>query len=332
MTKLHIFKNMWQCSNHKKTAVDGSENAVQGEQREDELDTPPPQYTEFASKIDSRGYLPEDDTPYPLSTEAAQQSSNFRRTRLLWFFMEILAVSFSADYQRLKDAQLRSESSWAIPARTEDSYSVLNGQSRAMLTELSNLVSKLHKEMRHDRWLLVSGRDLDLIRKIVLEPVRISKLNLDYVLEVLGRYKRVEGCSRLESTLLGYWMQSSTRTAIGDTIASHALLLGPLRLRPELHIVLEDSINKYQKEEGLEKLHTSRELREEAMASLAETCCWPLCGTYMDLARGLRGLQASGEMHDRFGPSRTRLRESRKLLEHRERISDSESANVENGV
>lgn len=169
------------------------------------------------------------------------------------------------------------------------------------------------------RWLLVRGRNKHLINKIVLEPVKALELNLDYVLEVLARYKRIEGCLRPESTLVSYRTSSSSSRDLGDTIASHALLLQSLRLPSELHLVLEDSIATYMKERGLEDLRTTKELHEESTLSLQETCCWPLSDVYMDLARGLRGLQPlepSGEMHDPFGPSRMRLRERRKLRQH----------------
>lgn len=185
-----------------------------------------------------------------------------------------------------------------------------------MITELSALIQNLQKEMSHDRWLLVCGRDRDLIKKIVMEPVKDFDLNLDYILEILGRYKRVEGRRRPESTLVNYWMSPSSGTDLGDTIASHALLVQSFGLETEMHLILDDSIATYQKGKGLEELRTSKELQEISVLSLAETCCWPLSDEYMDLAAGLRGLQSSSEKHDPFEPSRTRLREGRKLREH----------------
>ncbi|KAF2785538.1 hypothetical protein K505DRAFT_369087 [Melanomma pulvis-pyrius CBS 109.77] len=318
MPKRHIFKNLWQDSKQARTNVDGSEKTVQEDQGEEVPDTPPPRYTEFPSKDDSRCSLLNSNTPYPLLTKVSQLSRYLRRGPLVWSLVEIIALTFSTDCQRLKAALVKADPTWAPTACIQDSSSIRNDQGRAIVTEFSALIQNLQKEMSHDRWLLVCGRDKNLMKKLVLEPVKDLDLNLDYALEVLGRYKRVEGCRRPESTLVDYWMLSSSSTDLGDTIASHALLLQSFELETEVHLILEDSITTYQKEKGLEELRTSKEMQEESVLSLAKTCCWPLSDEYMDLARGLRGLQKSGEMHDPFEPSRTRLRESRKLREHGE--------------
>jgi hypothetical protein len=91
-----------------------------------------------------------------------------------------------------------------LRAVTKDPYSILNKKDRAFVTEFCILTRTLQEAMSQNRWLLVCGRDKDLINKMVLEPVRVYQLNLDYVLEVFGRYKRVEGCQRPESTLVDY--------------------------------------------------------------------------------------------------------------------------------
>lgn len=140
---------------------------------------------------------------------------------------------------------------------------------------------------------------------------------LTMFLEILRQYMRVEGCRRPESTLVDYWMPSSSSTDLGDTTASHALLLRSLRLETEVHLILEDSITTFQKKKRLEELCTSKELQEESMFSPVKTCCWPLSDTYINLARGSRGLQTSGKMHDPFELSRKRLREGRKLRAQR---------------
>jgi hypothetical protein len=192
-------------------------------------------------------------------------------------------------------------------------YPLLWKTSGAEISELSTLIQSLQIEMSRDRWLLVSGRDKNLIQKTVLEPVEQYNLNLDYVLEFVGRYKRVEGCGRPESTLVDYRMSSAISTYLGDTIASHTLLLRSLELHHEVQDVLEQSITPYQEEKGLKHLRTSRELQEESTKSLAGTCCWPLSNEYMDLARGLRSWRMNGEMPDPFEPSQTRLRAARNL-------------------
>jgi hypothetical protein len=146
---------------------------------------------------------------------------------------------------------------------------------------------------------------------MVLEPVRVYQLNLDYVLEVFGRYKRVEGCQRPESTLVDYWMSSPCSTDLGDTIASHILLLRSVPWLLDIASIVEDAIATYQKENGFQELQTSKELQDESLLSPAKTCCWPLSEEYMELARALRSLLPNGEVHDPFGPSRTRLASSR---------------------
>ncbi|KAF1850193.1 uncharacterized protein K460DRAFT_400269 [Cucurbitaria berberidis CBS 394.84] len=311
MTKYNFFKNIWQNSKRTRTGVDGSEKTVQ-EERGDEIPaTPPPQYTDVHSKDDSKDSLPNGNTSYPLLTEVSHQSRYQRRSRLFSFLMEIIAVTFSTDCQELKKALIKINPDWADLSCTDDSSSVANDKGRAMITELSALIQDLQKDLSYGRWPLVRGRDKDLIKKTVLEPVQDWGINLDFVLEVIGRYKRVEGCRGPESTLVEFWMLSSTSTDLGDTLASHVLLVQSLGLDTELRLILEDSIAAYQKEKGLGKRRTSKELQEEYMCSPAMTCCWPLSDVYMDLARVLRGFQTSGEMHDPFGPSRTRLTASR---------------------
>jgi hypothetical protein len=103
---------------------------------------------------------------------------------------------------------------------------------------------------------------------------------------------------------------------LGDTIASHALLLHSLELKKDVALFLEDSIAEFQKSQGLVGLRTSEELQEESLTP-GKTCCWPLSDGYMDLARGVRELRTSAEEeYDAFESSRTRLREGRKRRSH----------------
>jgi hypothetical protein len=313
-----IFKKIWRHSKQAETSVHRSEKIVQEGREEKVPESIPPRYTEFPLEDYNQDSPPNSNTTYPLLTKIAQHSKQIQRDRLLWFLVEIIAVTFSTDCRRLKEVMLKTDPGWAVTVRIKDPSSITHAQGRAWIAELSNLIRNLQKEMSYGRWLLVRGRDKDLVQKIVLEPVKDLGLNLEYVLEGVGRYKRAESSRRPESTLVDYCMPSSSSTDLGDTIASHALLLQSLKLEAELYSILEDSIVTYQKENGLERLRTSKELQEESKLSLAKTCCWPLSDVYMDLARGLRGLQTCGEMHDPFGPSRTRLRESQTLREHRE--------------
>jgi hypothetical protein len=311
----HCFKKVRRYSKQVRTSVDRSQKSVQENQREEVPNTPPPQYIEVPLQTESSDSFLDNNITYPLLTKLAQHDIVIRRSRILWFLLEIIAVTFSADCLKIKEVLVKIDPHWARTLHIEDSSSIADVEARATITEFTALIRTLSKEMNHHRWLLVGIRDQDLIKKLVLEPVKDENLNLEYVLEIFGRYKRTEGCYRPESTLVDYWMSSSSSTDLGDAIASHVLLLQSLRLDSELHLVIEDSITTYQKARGLEGLRTSEELQEESILSLAETCCWPLSNVYIDLARGLRGMQAGCERHDPFGPSRTRLREKRKLHE-----------------
>ncbi|KAF2707299.1 hypothetical protein K504DRAFT_447309 [Pleomassaria siparia CBS 279.74] len=243
ITKLYIFKEIWQSLKRKKGDVDGFEETVQKNREEEVSNILPPPYTEFPSEDhsgdplpedntefhledhsgdplpeDNTGFpledntefhledhsgdpLPEDNNPYPLLTECAKTSRTIRRDDLFWSLVEIIAVTFSTDCERLKAAIRKVHPTWV---HDEDPSSTAVKESRAILAEISALVRNLEKEITHNRWLLVRNKDKYLIEKIVLEPVQDFGLNLDYVLEVVGRYKRVEGCCRLESTLVDY--------------------------------------------------------------------------------------------------------------------------------
>jgi hypothetical protein len=311
MPKLHIFKESRRNSKQTRESVEAPKMSVQ-EKHQEEM--PPPKYTECPPKSDTGDVPPNSNITYSILTRKAGQERDLRRSRLLLFLMEILAVTFFTDCRKFKETQKKLDPTWRICDK--DSSSILNVETRGALTELSTLIQNLQKEMNHGRWLLIPGRERKLITKSLLEPIEDENLNLDYVLEVISRYKRMEGCHRPESTLVDDSMQSSFSTDLADTIASHALLLQSLRLETELHLILEDSITTYQNENGLQELRTSEELQEESMLSLAETCCWPLSEGNINLARGLRGLQKSDKRRDPFGLSRTRLREARKLREH----------------
>jgi len=317
LAELRMIKNAWKNPKQMGENVDVFEEAVQEDQRQEVCNTTPPPYTELSSKDHSGGTLPNtlpnSSTSYLLLTEYAKMEKINRCAQLQWSLMEIMAVTFSTDCQRLKAALIKMYPAWAS-THIEDPSSTTDKEGRALVAEMSTLVRNLEKEITRNRWLLVHKRDKDLAEKIVLEPVEDLGMNLDFVLEVLGRYERVEGRRRPESTLVDYWM-SPPSTDLGDAIASHALLLQSFVLGKEARFVLEDYIATFQREKGLEELCTSKELQEESL-SLEKACGWPLSDGYMDLARGLRGLKTSDVMHDLFEPSRTRLKEARKLRKH----------------
>jgi hypothetical protein len=318
MTKHQTFKNIWQYSKRTRTTINGSGETVSESQADEVPETLPPRYTELPSKDDSRDVLPKRNNPYPILAQLSESNEIYRHSNFLWCLLEIVAVTFFTDCERLGLAIVKNNTNTAPKtlADIKDPHSIMNEKRRAMTAETCALIRTLQEAVSHNRWLLICGRDRELVKKMVLEPVMRYKLDLDYVLEVFGRYRRVEGCPRPESTLVDYWVSSSFSTDLGDTIASHALLLrsGPLPL--DMILMVEDSIATYQKENGFEELETSKELQEESLLSPAKTCCWPLSEEYMELARALNSLQADGDMHDPFEPSRTRLRDARKLRKH----------------
>ena len=257
LAELRMIKNAWKNSKKMGENVDVFEEAGQEDQKQEVFNTTPPPYTELSSKDYGGRILPNSSTSYPLLTEYAKMSEINRRSQLQWSLMEIMAVTFSTDCQRLKAALTKMYPTWAC-THIEDPSSTTDKEGRALVAEMSTLVRNLEKEVTRNRWLLVHKRDEDLAEKIVLEPVEDLGMNLDFVLEVLGRYERVEGRRRPESTLVDYWMSSPPSTDLGDAIASHTLLLQSFVLEKEVRFVLEDYIATFQREKGLEELCTSK--------------------------------------------------------------------------
>jgi hypothetical protein len=204
MTNHEMFKNISQSSKQTRTTIDISGATVSDNQAEETPNTLPPRYTELPLKDDSRDAVPKRNNPYPNLTRVERTNELKRHRSFTLCLLEILAVTFSTDCQRIKAALVKLKSLSFLRAVTKDPYSILNKKDRAFVTEFCILTRTLQEAMSQNRWLLVCGRDKDLINKMVLEPVRVYQLNLDYVLEVFGRYKRVEGCQRPESTLVDY--------------------------------------------------------------------------------------------------------------------------------
>lgn len=170
----------------------------------------------------------------------------------------------------------------------------------------------LSRELAQNRWLLIHPRAKYLARKLILEPTQELELDLDFALELMGGFERGEGCKRPERTLLGYWRTWPHTTSLGDIMASHVLILESFELEREVRVVLEDYIEAFEKENGLEGLCTSKELQGESFSPGA-TSCWPLGDEYMNLAKGLRTLKISHPVRDPYEASRTRLIERRSL-------------------
>ncbi|KAL5448966.1 hypothetical protein PMIN07_004124 [Paraphaeosphaeria minitans] len=276
---------------------------------------------------------PPDNNPYPILSKYVESCSRHGCAKLYWVLVEILAVTFRLNHaktlspttssvpelSRLRRAFANTDPAWVHNlVDDKDESSTRNEAGKEMTIEVCTLVRNLQSIMARNRWLLVHPRDKLLVEKMVLEPIRDLELNLDFVLELLGRYNRYYGYGsrRPESTLLDFWTTSPRATDLADVIASHALLLQDLVLVKEMRQVLEEYIAEFQKKNGLEELCTSSELQEESLRSGA-TCCWPLSDGYMDLARGLRTLGTSF-IHDLYEQSRTRLRRKRNLRIPRE--------------
>lgn len=291
-------------------------------------DTSPPPYTESPSNDGSKNPAPErNSTSYPLLTEyafATKDSQWYCDSFFVCCLIEIMAVTFPTDFVRLKAIIAELNSRWAACSHLQEPGSLFNNATKPITLELTTLVRNLEDALAGNRWLFIHKKDKELVRKWVLLPVQAHGMNLDYVLEVLGRYEctegsRVKGCYVAKKTLVDYWMPLSHRNQpkdeatmldLGDTLASHTWLLHSLRLGKEMNLVFEESINTFWKDKGLEGLQTSKELQEESLFSGEKCCWWPLSDGYMNLAKVLRGL---GPRDDPFEPSRTRLIERRKL-------------------
>jgi hypothetical protein len=312
MTRPHKLKQLWQGSKQKKTSVDMSERTVQENRGETIPNTPPPRYTEWSSQDRNEDTLPDRNDTYPVLAKCAKQARPARSAKLHWVLVDIVAATFSTDVSRLKTALVKADPNWA-PIMALDSSSICGKETRTIVAETCALVQNLEREMARSRWLLIHPRDKYLVKKMVLEPVQDYHLDLNFVLEVLGRFRRSQDCRRPGSTLLDHWITSPHTTDLGDAIASHSLLLQSFVLEDEIRLVIEDYIAAYQKRTGLEELCTSKELQEESLVP-GVTCCWPLSDGYMDLARGLRTLKTSRVIHDPYESSRTRLREKRNIV------------------
>ncbi|KAF2440463.1 hypothetical protein P171DRAFT_489175 [Karstenula rhodostoma CBS 690.94] len=317
MTLPQKLKQLWQESKQKKTSSDISQEAVQENKEEPIPNTPPPQYTERSSQDRNEDALSDRNNPYPVLTKYAKQVGPIRGAKFHWVLVDIVAATFSTDtfstdVGSLKTVMVKTDPAWA-PIMAFDSSSIWDKEGRTLVAETCALVQNLEREMARNRWLLIHPRDKYLVEKMVLDPVRIYRMNLDFVLEVLGRFKRGQDCCRPESTLLDHWKTSPHTTDLGDAIASHSLLLENFRLREEVRLVLEDYVPAFQKRKGLKELCTSKELQEESLVP-GRTCGWPLSDGYMDLARGLRALKTSRVIRDPYESSRTRLREKRNIV------------------
>jgi len=341
----YSLEKLWRSLKQRRTRIDKTQEIIQEAQEQQEMhgrqkvqeekmcDTsPPPPYTESSSDDGSKNPAPErKSTPYPLLTKyafAVENSQSYCDGYFLLCLMEIMAVTFPTDFVRLKAILAESSSRWAASSHLQEPSSLFHIARRPIVAELTALVRNLEEALASNRWLFVDKKEKELVRIWVLLPVQARGINLDYVLEVLGRYECTESCGvegyRIaKKTLVDYWMPLSPNDQpkdelimldLGDTLASHTLLLHSLRLGKKMDLVFEESINTFWKDKGLEGLQTSKKLQEESLSSGEKCCWWPLSDGYMNLAKVLRGLGPSSVMDDPFEPSRTRLREGRKVF------------------
>ena len=333
MTGAHTSKRFWKKTDHKNLDAETVAEPERKNKRNDPS-TPPPPYTERSSDKDTDDDASNRNTPYPVLTRLAEETHLLRRSHFHWVLVDIMAVTFSTDCGRLKKALVKTDPSWGPSLAIEDSSSMLDKKGKSIAVEMCALVRALQRyalairhflykppllyvfltdlvrEMARGRWLLVDPRDKYLVRKMVLEPIQYFEMDLNFALELIGRFERGDGCSRPESTLLGYWMTWPYTTDLGDIIASHGFLLQKFDLEIEVRLVLEDYFVTFQKEKALEELCTSKELQEESLLP-GPTSCWPLSDEYIDLARGLRAFEGNGTISDPYESSRTRLKERR---------------------
>lgn len=311
MPRMRTLSQLWQRLKHKKTIAGSTQKIVPKNNGKVVPDTPPPPYDDPSTQSCHEDALGDQLNPYPVLKRNAEYSSSLRLGRLQWILCEIIAATFSTDIGSLKKAMANTD-----PVDFPEEFfrcrpsSIWCKTGRRLIAETCALVCNLEQEMAQSRWLLVHPRDKYLVERTVLIPAQEFGMDVDFVLELLGRYKRGPECSKPESTLLTHWMKSPHSTDLGDAIASHSLLLEKCVLEDEVRVVLQDSIAAFQKREGLEAVCTSRELQEESLAPGA-TCCWPLSDGYVNLARGLRALKPAYAINDPYESSRARLKERR---------------------
>lgn len=92
-------------------------------------------------------------------------------------------------------------------------------------------MTTLTREVAQSRWLSIHPKLKHLAKKMIVEPTQDLKLDLDYALQLMGSFERVEGCKRPESSLLSNWMTWPLTISLGDIMASHVMLLQSFQLK-----------------------------------------------------------------------------------------------------
>ncbi|KAF2452217.1 hypothetical protein P171DRAFT_438813 [Karstenula rhodostoma CBS 690.94] len=321
-----------------------AEQAPSKPQEKRVLCTPPPAYTESNSQGLTSKLQPDDTcrpptpitkptaaTPYPLLTVLVEKQNNEERGQcnslFRWSLVQIMADTFSANFFSLRAAVAKDMVQKKMCAWDRDPNSILSEQGQDGLDQLCALVRKLSADLQRNRWPAVCRWDKILLIQLVLKPAKRMNLPADYALEVLGRYSYSgEPGGAVKTTMLDHWTPShvgmrprytSPMVDLGDTLASHAMLIETMELREDKMEVMDDAVATFRKDRGMERLQNSKELQEEALlwkrkvvgaAPLA--CLWPVSDEYYNLAKVLR---ESEDMHDDVADGqRNRLREQRK--------------------
>lgn len=172
---------------------------------------------------------------------------------------------------------------WAVSPHLQEPGSLFHISTRLIVAELTALVRNLEKSLAGNRWLFVHKKDKELLRRWVFLPARSLQLNIEFVLEMLGRFDCVA-----KTTLVDDWMPLFPQE-LAYTLAGHARLLHRAGLGEKLESLFEESFNLFWKDKGLEGLG-------------GRCCCALLSDGYMNLGKMLREFGP-------FGGSRSRLRE-----------------------
>jgi hypothetical protein len=133
--------------------------------------------------------LPDRNNPYPALARCASKKRSLRCATFHWLLVDVVAATFSTDIWSLKTALANVDPVWA-PNLAIDSASIWEKRGKMLVAETGALVRNLEREMARGRWLLIHPRDKYLVKRMVLDPVRKYHMNLDFVLEVLGRFER----------------------------------------------------------------------------------------------------------------------------------------------
>jgi hypothetical protein len=248
-----------------------------------------------------------------------------------WGIVQIMAATFSADFQRLQGTFANVTVKKILCAADRDPTSILSELGQAGLEQLCALSRRLAADLKRNRWPTVCRWEKLLLIHLVLRPAKILKIPADYALELFGRYKCGEpGGPAKTSTMVDYWTPScrgirpkctSPMLDLGDTMASHAYLIENLHITDEMIIILEDAFTAFSKVRGMDKLQNSKELHEEMLLwkreskrpeeeKKASICLWPVSDDYYNLFKVLSGVD--GMDYDTTDVQKDRLRRNRK--------------------